>query len=240
MAAQHDLLKARRESAALLNLGDVERLSPADALRCDLISTLRLAIDGEQATVLDGGSADLAKLITATENLIRLLPGRALPEPEQDHTDPRQVLWEIYKTMRERGEINLKPEAGLHLRIAELEGEIAALKGGAPPALPECRYGVPDALAGHSTGHAGSAAINPSEADITPPSEIGRAIVGKVAGPDDPRPGPVIDGKAVPPAPAAPASRPPDWDSTPGGVAWNEWRNAGGYGVDRWRNGNIP
>jgi hypothetical protein len=27
---------------------------------------------------------------------------------EQDHADPRQVMWEIYKTMRERGEIGLK------------------------------------------------------------------------------------------------------------------------------------
>src|ERR1700680_2489813 len=110
MAEPHDLLKARRESAALLNLGDVERLSPADALRCDLISTLRLAIDGEQATVLDGGSADLAKLITATENLIRLLPGRELPAPVSQREDPRQVMWQIYKTMRERGEIDLKPD----------------------------------------------------------------------------------------------------------------------------------
>lgn len=26
----------------------------------------------------------------------------------QDHADPRQVMWEIYKTMRERGELGLK------------------------------------------------------------------------------------------------------------------------------------
>jgi hypothetical protein len=27
---------------------------------------------------------------------------------EQEHADPRQVMWEIYKQMRERGELGLK------------------------------------------------------------------------------------------------------------------------------------
>jgi hypothetical protein len=151
MAEPHDLLKARRESAALLGLGDVERLSPADTLRCDLISTLRLAIDGEQATVLDGGAADLAKLITATENLIRLLPGHELPEPKPADggpSDPRTIMFENYMAMRRRGEIadpmsthegRIAEVERLRARVAELE---AALAGRAPgestvPPLPE-------------------------------------------------------------------------------------------------------
>jgi hypothetical protein len=224
MAEPHDLLKARRESAALLNLGDVERLSPADALRCDLVSTLRLAIDGEQATVLDGGSADLAKLITATENLIRLLPGRALPEPESSREDPRQVLWQIYKQMRERGEINLKPEAGLHLRIAELTAEVAELKA---------------RLVGKtSIARCDSLPITPPLSDIVPPSERAECDAGPRAGPDDwraPRPGPVIDGKAS--ATAAPRN----WDETDNGKRWQAWHDASGsVGGDRWANRNIP
>jgi hypothetical protein len=136
MAEPHDLLKARRESAALLGLGDVERLSPADTLRCDLISTLRLAIDGEQATVLDGGAADLAKLITATENLIRLLPGHELPEPKPADggpNDPRTIMWETYISMRRRGELaasQMHPQQRLEAaraKVAEIEAELAAL-----------------------------------------------------------------------------------------------------------------
>jgi hypothetical protein len=182
MAEPHDLLKARRESAALLNLGDVERLSPADALRCDLISTLRLAIDGEQATVLDGGSADLAKLITATENLIRLLPGCELPEPESSREDPRQVMWEIYSRMRKNGELNLREET----QVEALQAENAQLRA---------------ALASKPLPHH-VATFDPSEADITPPGEFGVCLAGPQRGPDDPPPRSttVIEGKANPPA----------------------------------------
>ena len=162
MAEPHDLLKARRESAALLNLGDVERLSPADALRCDLISTLRLAIDGEQATVLDGGSADLAKLITATENLIRLLPGRALPEPDRpdDHEATIAPLRKLYRY--------------LHEQVHALSAENAQLRAALG------LKGLPN------SGEMFKAAGTPGESDIAARSEIGQALVGKVAGPDEP------------------------------------------------------
>jgi hypothetical protein len=128
MAEPHDLLRARRESAALLGFDDVESLSPADTLRCDLISTLRLAIDGEQATVLDGGAADLAKLITATENLIRLLPGRELPKPApraDDPNDPRRHMWAVYSEMRHRGALAGEGLDGAKLRIERLTAELA-------------------------------------------------------------------------------------------------------------------
>jgi hypothetical protein len=186
MAEPHDLLKARRESAALLNLGDVERLSPADALRCDLISTLRLAIDGEQATVLDGGSADLAKLITATENLIRLLPGRALPEPEQSREDPRQVMWEIYSRMRKNGELNLREETQVEALQAENAQLRAALKGSAPALLEPTLESV----------------ITPPICDVVPPNERAECDVGQKPGPDDPprRTPPVIEAVPNPPA----------------------------------------
>jgi hypothetical protein len=219
MAEPHDLLKARLESAALLNLGDVERLSPADALRCDLISTLRLAIDGEQATVLDGGSADLAKLITATENLIRLLPGRELPAPESQREDPREVMFKIYMQMRERGEV--PPEGWHQHRIDKLELENERLRaqlvaGGLAPALPP----------------GGSSAITPPTCDIVPPSERAECDAGVKPGPDDwraQRSTTVIEGKANPPAAGAPAK--------PVRPAWEDWLAAGGYGgpgFDRW------
>ena len=45
-------------------------------------SFIECRIDHEQASILDGGSADLGKLNVAVQSLIALLPGRELPAPE--------------------------------------------------------------------------------------------------------------------------------------------------------------
>src|SRR5262249_56342797 len=76
------------------------------------------------------------------------------------------------------------PEDPKDARIAELEAELGALRNALPP--PE-------------------RTITPRDGDIVPPGEQGKLYVGPVVGPDDhrARPGPVIDGKAVPPAPTA-------------------------------------
>jgi hypothetical protein len=133
-----DRSQARSEAAALLGV-DIDHLSPADGLRVDMVSALRLVIDHEQASVLSGSSADLGKLNVAVQSLIALLPGRELPAPaEQHHQDPRQVMWEIYKQMRERGEIDLKADEGLlqaeiDAQAAEIERLKAQLAGGLAP-----------------------------------------------------------------------------------------------------------
>ena len=49
---------------------------------------------------------------------------------ERDHADPRQVMWEIYKQMRERGELALKA--------------VPALKGQPPAPAPEPEPAVED------------------------------------------------------------------------------------------------
>jgi hypothetical protein len=221
-----DRSEARSEAAALLGV-DINHLSPADGLRVDMVSALRLVIDAEQANVLSGGSADLGKLNVAVQSLIALLPGRQLAEPESQHADPRLEMWRIYSEMRTRGEINLRnPDEGpLQTKIDALEAEVAALKAGSAPALLD-----------------GSSAITPREADITPPSELGQCHVGDLRGPDDPPPRStrIIEGTANPPAAGA---APQNWDDTDSGKAWNAWRDAGGYGgprFDRWSNRNIP
>jgi hypothetical protein len=81
--------------------------------------------------VLSGGSADIAKLNIAVSSLIALLPGRELPAAEQEREDPRQVMWKIYKQMRERGELHLKAlpsDEGLRAKITALESENAQLR----------------------------------------------------------------------------------------------------------------
>jgi hypothetical protein len=130
-----DRSQARREAATLLGV-DIDHLSAADSLRVDMVSALRLVIDHEQATVLDGREADLGKLNVAVQSLIALLPGRELPQPASSRIDPRQIMWETYIRMRRRGELAasyLSPQQRLEAaraKVAEIEAELAAL---APP-----------------------------------------------------------------------------------------------------------
>jgi hypothetical protein len=62
----NDLQRARREACELLGFGDdAERLCASDRLRGDLVVSLRLAIDDASASLIDGNSTDLARLINA-------------------------------------------------------------------------------------------------------------------------------------------------------------------------------
>jgi hypothetical protein len=63
-----DLARARAESAELLNLNP-DTLTAPQALRCDLVSALRLVIDDELARATRGSGADLSKLIVAVDHL---------------------------------------------------------------------------------------------------------------------------------------------------------------------------
>jgi hypothetical protein len=178
-----DLAKSRAEAAALLGLDVARPLCPADALRVDLVSTLRLTIDAASANVLEGGSADVGRLVGAVEQLQKLLP-RASTEPEARRSDPRKALLELIMQQRERDGV---PTEGIS-EVAALKAEIAALK------------------AGGLTGRAAGLAVTPI--DVVPPSEIGEFFRGAPRpGPDDhlapPRTPTVIEGKAT----AAPAAK---------------------------------
>jgi hypothetical protein len=124
--------KARAEIIALFGW-NADSLSPDRMLRVDCAVALRLALDDLQGRIVRGESADVSRMLTASEALARLLPPAVLATPpsEQHHQDPRLVMWEIYKQMRERGEIGLKalpPEGGHQHRIDELEAENERLK----------------------------------------------------------------------------------------------------------------
>jgi uncharacterized small protein (DUF1192 family) len=245
----NDVLKARVEAAELLSL-DPGRLGPADVLRCDLVATLRATIDRTSAELLAGGGTVslLGVHTSAIEQLRKLLPEHKLAPPPEPRGDPRRAMWEIYKQMRERGEIGLKalpPEGGHQHRIDELEAENERLKaqlaGGLAPALLD----VPTLV--ESVPRGGSTAIDPAEADITPPGEIGgECYAGIRPGPDDPprRSPPVIEGRAVPNPPAASAVVAPHRGQlhqptiTRRDRGWRDWVG-GGPGLDRWSNRNV-
>jgi hypothetical protein len=213
--------KARSEITALFGW-NAESLSPDQTLRVDCAVALRLALDDLQGRIVRGESADVARMLTASEALARLLPPAVLATPPSEpRSDPRQVMWEIYKTMRERGELGLKalpPEGDSQRRISELEGEIARLKAGCAPAL----------LGHDREEEAAPTAIDPTE--VVPPSEWrGETYAGPVRpGIDDPprRSPPIIESVRKPPsAPAAvaPAPRPaaPAYDYD----AQSDWKN---------------
>src|SRR6476620_3920844 len=144
-----DLQRSRHEAALLLRL-DPLNLSPSDALRCDLVATLRLSIDAAQSDALEGRAADLGRLIVATESLVKLLPSEP-PKPASSGLDPRQIMLRTYLEMRRRGELaashmasHQSPQQRLEAaraKVAAIEAEIAA----------------------------GSTAITPPTCDIVPP-----------------------------------------------------------------------
>jgi len=64
--------KARSETAKLLGYGDnIDGLTPEQSTRLDIACALRVALDDQAAKVLRGESADVSKLLSASEALSR-------------------------------------------------------------------------------------------------------------------------------------------------------------------------
>jgi hypothetical protein len=130
-----DRAQARYEACQLLGL-DIDNLSPADALRVDMVSSLRLVVDAEQASILSGNSADVARLNVAVASLIALLPGQKLAEPAPPvggPSDRRTIMFETYMAMRRRGEA-ADPTSTFEGRMVEIErlrARVAELEAGA-------------------------------------------------------------------------------------------------------------
>jgi hypothetical protein len=211
--------KARSEIIALFHW-NADSLSPDQTLRLDCAVSLRLCLDHLQGCIIRGESIDVSRMLTASEALARLLPPAVLATPPAEQRDDHDAIAPLLKLFR-----------NLHGDVHRLSAENAQLKarlgeGGAFPS-------VPLDVSTEDTSVDLKTAITPT--DVVPPNEIGHAIVGKVAGPDDPRPGPLIEAKAVrrpnPPAAGAPAKPEP----------WQAWLDAGGNsgpGFDRWSNCN--
>jgi hypothetical protein len=77
-SAAYDRLRV--ETAEMLKL-DVANLSLVEGLQLDLVSMLRLEVDGLQGSVLAGEQVDLDRLSTALAMLQKLLPAQALVAP---------------------------------------------------------------------------------------------------------------------------------------------------------------
>jgi hypothetical protein len=130
-----DAERSAAEACQLLGLGDEpSRLCASDRLKVDLVSTLRLVIDHAGQVALEGGTADIGRLVVAVEQLTRLLP-KAATEPQPHRADPRKALFELLMQMREREGV---PDEGTTqatinaqaAEIAQLRAQLAALKAG--------------------------------------------------------------------------------------------------------------
>jgi hypothetical protein len=179
--------KARADVAAMLGY-DLDALTPEQALRLDVATSLRVLLDSQSGRLVRGESLDARELLMASEALSRLLPPLREPPPAADRIDPREFMWKTYLDARRRGELAasyLSPEQRLEkaqAKVAEIEAELAA----------------------------GSTAITPPTCDVVPPGEIGECYAGIRPGPDDSprRSPPVIEGTRAPAPPPAAASAP--------------------------------
>jgi hypothetical protein len=212
--------RARAETAKLLGHGDdLDNLSPEASTRLDVACALRIALDDQAAKLLRGESADVAKLLSASEALGKLLPAAVLASPPPANApDARQIMLETYMEMRRRGELaasHLSPQQRLEAaraKVALIEAELAA-----------------------------STAITPPTSDIVPPGEW--RGVPPMPGPDDPprRSSQVIEGKVNPTPPrAAPQPQAAPTGILTDGGGDEPWRPfcGGGPGYDRWSNRN--
>jgi hypothetical protein len=191
--------KARAETAKLLGYGDdIDGLTAEQSTRLDIACALRVALDDQAAKLLRGESADVAKLLSASEALGRLLPPAVLASPPPaNRVDPRQIMWETYLGMRRRGELDETSYDGQRRRIAELEAKVAELEAAAAPAVPPAPAGgnvvtLPRATAGKQNAAAAVAPSPPAPArpfvnglsdipqsvrDTRPPNEAWRNFV---------------------------------------------------------------
>jgi hypothetical protein len=125
--------RARADVAAMLGY-DLDNLTPEQATRLDVSTALRVLLDNQSARLVRGESLDARELLMASEALSRLLPPLREPPPVSNAPDARQIMWETYKRMRDRGElaqkmIEARESDQLRARIAELEAALAVSGG---------------------------------------------------------------------------------------------------------------
>jgi hypothetical protein len=216
--------KVKGEIVALFGW-NADSLSPEQTLRIDCAVAMRIGLDDLQGRVMrgDGESVDMAKMLTISEALARILPPSALASPPAEQREDRDAavapLLKLFRHLHE----------SVHTLSAE-NAQLRAALGGSQSPFDRQMTRQRDI----------SSAITPPTCDIVPPSERAECDAGPRPGPDDPAPRSttVIEGKAVKPAPAAPAPR-----ATPTAKpAWQDWLDAGGYGgpgFDRWSNRNF-
>jgi hypothetical protein len=130
--------QARAETAAMLGY-DLANLTAEQATRLDVAAALRLAVDDQSGKLARGETADVTRLLSASEALAKLLPPLREPPPAANRVDPRQIMLDTYMGMRKRGELAdpCSTYEGMKAEVERLRAEIAALKAGAENSAPD-------------------------------------------------------------------------------------------------------
>jgi hypothetical protein len=210
--------QARAETAAMLGY-DLASLTAEQATRLDVAAALRLAVDDQSGKLARGETADVTKLLSASEALARLLPPLREPPPAVNEPDPREIMWQTYLEGRRRGHI--PPEGLLQGRINEQAAEIERLKA---------------ELAGKTSERSDI----PAGDNVVKLVQLARPTTERTSLRNEVSPSPPAAAPPSPPKPAPPTPQPTSWDDTEGGRAWNQWRDSGGYGgFDPWGNHNV-
>jgi hypothetical protein len=121
--------KLRLETIGLLNF-DPAALTTAQAVRVDLVASLRLALDHFTAMQLSGEKVDTAKLLSCAESLERLLPRTAATEGVHESHSARRRLLELINEQAAVAEEDRDAEiAGLRQLLAEKTAALTVLLG---------------------------------------------------------------------------------------------------------------
>jgi hypothetical protein len=192
--------KARSEIIALFGW-NAGALSPEQTLRAECATALRLGLDELQGRLIRGESIDMARMLTASEALSRLLPPAVLAAPPAERReDPRAALLALILQMRERDGI---PDEGttrgtINAQAVEIAQLKAQLAGKAPEVsdVPTMVERVP--VLRRAARAAGGMTLTPTEADVVPPGEIGEFYHGAPRpAPDDPNNSRPVPGAVV-------------------------------------------
>jgi hypothetical protein len=127
--------RLRRETAGMLGYA-LDNLSPAQELRLNVVSVLRLEVDALQGRSIAGESFDLGRLLEAAERLEKLLP---TPEPARSRDPGEDAREQLRRLIMKHVEVHRQDEIReidlLRRENQELREEIMALRGAPPPLL---------------------------------------------------------------------------------------------------------
>src|SRR3984893_11513700 len=102
---------------------NADSLSPDQTLRVDCAVALRLAVDDLQGRIVRGESADVARMLTASEALARLLPPAVLATPPSEQREDRDAavapLLKLFRHLHESVHTLSAENARLKARLRE-------------------------------------------------------------------------------------------------------------------------
>jgi hypothetical protein len=142
--------QARRDAVTMCGFAGIAELTPAQALKVDLIASLRICIDNVSGRLISGSDdrQDLGKLISACEQLTKLLPTPDIAPPDASRSlerSARQKMEELIDNVVRANQFEeMRTSAVLKVENDKLRSENEALRAQLPaPADPKSSPSAP-------------------------------------------------------------------------------------------------